>query len=98
MRISFELVLLLVFGVLGYVLRRFDYPIAPVVVGLILGPMAEQQLRRALAISQGDPAILFSSPVSLALYALATIAIVLPFIMRLRGKGGVLAQLATDED
>src|SRR5690606_37451076 len=48
---SFELGVLLVFGLMGYVLRRFDYPLAPVVVGLILGPLAEQQLRRALAIS-----------------------------------------------
>jgi putative tricarboxylic transport membrane protein len=97
-RISFELVLLLAFGVLGYLLRRFGYPIAPVVVGLILGPMAEQQLRRALAISQGDFAVLLHSPVSLVLYAVAIIAVGLPLILRLRGKGKVLDQLATDED
>ena len=46
--------MLLLLGLLGYGLRRYHYPIAPVVVGLILGPLAEQQLRRALAISQGD--------------------------------------------
>lgn len=97
-RISFELVLLLTFGILGYVLRRFDYPIAPVVVGLILGPMAEQQLRRALAISQGDPLVLVSSPVSMVLYTAAAAAIIIPLIMRLRGKGAVLGQLASDED
>jgi putative tricarboxylic transport membrane protein len=97
-RISFELVLLLVFGVLGYLLRRFGYPIAPVVVGLILGPMAEQQLRRALSISQGDPAVLFHSPISLVLYAVAIVAVGLPIIMRMRGKGAVLGQLASDED
>jgi putative tricarboxylic transport membrane protein len=97
-RISFELVLLLIFGVLGYILRRFGYPIAPVVVGLILGPMAEQQLRRALSISQGDPQILFHSPISLVLYAVAIIAVGLPIIMRMRGKGAVLGQLASDED
>ena len=53
-----ELGILLAFGLLGYGLRVFGYPIAPVVVGLILGPLAEQQLRRALAISQGDPSVL----------------------------------------
>ena len=90
--------MLLAFGLLGYVLRRFDYPIAPVVVGLILGPLAEQQLRRALAISQGDPAILFSSPVALVLYVLAALALVLPLILRLRGRGKVLEQLYSDED
>jgi putative tricarboxylic transport membrane protein len=97
-RISFELVLLLAFGILGYLLRRFGYPIAPVVVGLILGPMAEQQLRRALAISQGDMGILVSSPISIVLYVVAFIAVAVPLYMRLRGKGAMLGQLATDED
>jgi putative tricarboxylic transport membrane protein len=55
----FELGMLLTFGLLGYGMRVFGYPIAPVVVGLILGPMAEQQLRRALSISQGDATVLF---------------------------------------
>ena len=50
----FELGLLLAFGLLGFALKIFGFPIAPVIVGLILGPMAEQQLRRALAIEQGD--------------------------------------------
>jgi len=95
---SFELLLLLAFGILGYLLRRFGYPIAPVVVGLILGPMAEQQLRRALAISQGDPAVLFHSPVAMVLYAVAAIALLLPVFLRLRGRGQLLGQLATDED
>jgi putative tricarboxylic transport membrane protein len=98
MRYSFELLLLLAFGILGYLLRRFGYPIAPVVVGLILGPMAEQQLRRALGISQGDPVALVSSPVAIVLYAVALVALLLPLILRLRGKGKVLAQLASDED
>lgn len=97
-RFSFELMLLLVFGVLGYLLRRFGYPIAPVVVGLILGPMAEQQLRRALAISQGDLGVLVSSPIAITLYVVAFIALALPMYVRLRGQGGVLRQLATDED
>ena len=62
----FELGMLLLFGILGYGLRRYHYPIAPVVVGLILGPLAEQQLRRALAISQGDPSVLLHSPVAVS--------------------------------
>jgi len=95
---SFELAMLLVFGLLGYVLRRFDYPIAPVVVGLILGPMAEQQLRRALAISQGDPSVLVHSPYAIILYSIAAIALLLPIVLRLRGKGQVLNQLAANED
>jgi len=95
---SFELGVLLVFGLLGYGLRRFDYPLAPVVVGLILGPMAEQQLRRALAISQGDPSALFHSWVAIVLWALALTALFLPMILRATGRGKVLAQLGGDED
>jgi putative tricarboxylic transport membrane protein len=95
---TFELGLLLAFGLMGYFLRRFGYPIAPVVVGLILGPLAEQQLRRALAISQGDPTILVSSPIALVLLLLAATAVVLPIVLRARGKGRVLSQLGGDED
>ena len=90
--------MLLAFGLLGYGLRRFDYPIAPVVVGLILGPLAEQQLRRALAISQGDPTVLVHSPISVVLLLLAATAVILPIVMRARGRGKVLAQLAASED
>ncbi|UGY10551.1 tripartite tricarboxylate transporter permease [Phyllobacterium pellucidum] len=95
---TFELGMLLAFGVLGYVLRLFGYPIAPVVVGLILGPMAEQQLRRALAISQGDPTVLVHSPIAVILLLLAVCAVVVPLIMRARGKGKVLSALAANED
>ncbi|MGB3830408.1 MAG: tripartite tricarboxylate transporter permease [Mesorhizobium sp.] len=94
----FELGMLLAFGVLGYVLRLFGYPIAPVVVGLILGPLAEQQLRRALAISQGDPTVLVHSPISIVLLLLAAAAVIVPLVLRARGRGKVLAQLASDED
>ena len=95
---TFELGLLLGFGLLGYGLRRFHYPIAPVVVGLILGPLAEQQLRRALAISQGDPSVLVHSPVAVILYLIAAIAVLLPVYLRLRGKGQVLEALHAEED
>ena len=62
-----ELTMLAGFGVLGFLMRRYDYPIAPVVVGLILGPVAESQLRRALQISLGDPMVLVESPISATL-------------------------------
>jgi Uncharacterized protein conserved in bacteria len=95
---AFELGVLLVFGLLGYLLRRFDYPLAPVVVGLILGPMAEQQLRRALAISQGDPSALFQSWIAIVLWSLAIVAVALPMLLRARGRGKILEQLAAHED
>lgn len=93
-----ELGQLLAFGALGYLLRLWSYPIAPVVVGMILGPMAEQQLRRALSIAQGDPLTLVQSPIAAVLLALAVLALIVPIILRARGKGAVLAQLAGDED
>jgi putative tricarboxylic transport membrane protein len=63
-----DLLLLLALGVLGWVMRRFGFPIAPAIVGLILGPIAEEQLRRTLAISQGDPSALVSSPFAVIAY------------------------------
>ncbi|MBL9051235.1 MAG: tripartite tricarboxylate transporter permease [Tabrizicola sp.] len=93
-----ELSMLMVFGLMGYFMRLHGYPIAPVVVGLILGPMAEQQLRRALSISQGDWTTLVSTPLSAGLLLVALLALVVPAFLRWRGKGAVLAQIAGDED
>lgn len=94
----FELGMLLAFGLLGYAMRVFGYPIAPVVVGLILGPLAEQQLRRALSISQGDLTTLVASPVAVVLLLIAAAALIVPLILRARGRGQVLSQLAASED
>jgi putative tricarboxylic transport membrane protein len=77
-----ELTMLAVFGLMGFLMRRFDYPIAPVVVGLILGPVAESQLRRALSISLGDPLVLVQSPISATLMAIALVALVAPFVLK----------------
>jgi putative tricarboxylic transport membrane protein len=81
-----ELVMLTVFGLLGFLMRRFDYPIAPAVVGLILGPVAESQLRRALQISLGDPMALVQSPIAATLLALTAIALIAPFVLRGLGQ------------
>lgn len=81
-----ELGMLAVFGVLGFLMRRFDYPIAPVVVGLILGPMAEAQLRRAMSISLGDPMVLVQSPIAATLLAIAVIALIVPFVLKGLGR------------
>ena len=68
-----EVAMLTAFGVLGSLMRRYDFPIAPVVVGLILGPVAESQLRRALSISLGDPMVLLQSPISATFLVIALI-------------------------
>jgi putative tricarboxylic transport membrane protein len=77
-----ELGMLFAFGFMGYLMRRYDYPVAPMVVGLILGPMAEAQLRRALQISLGDPMILLENPISATLLGIAFLALVAPFAMK----------------
>jgi putative tricarboxylic transport membrane protein len=77
-----ELTMLVTFGVMGFIMRRFDFPVAPVVVGLILGPVAEAQLRRALQISLGDPLVLVQSPMAATLLGIALLALIAPFVLK----------------
>lgn len=72
----FSIGLLYAFGVLGYLMRRFDFPAPPVIVGLILTPMAEQSLRQALTISQGEFSALVTRPLSGTLLAIAALMLV----------------------
>ena len=65
---------LLVIGLIGFLMRRYGYPVAPMVVGGILGPMAEEQLRKSMAISQGDLSYLVHSP--FAIIAYSTLAVI----------------------
>ena len=74
----FDLGILYVVGVLGYVMRCADIPVAPAIIGLILGPLAEQQFRRALAISQGDLTVFFTRPISATILAIAAAALLVP--------------------
>jgi putative tricarboxylic transport membrane protein len=73
-----DLVLLYVIGIVAMFMRRFDFPVAPVVIGMILGPMAEQAMRQALTISQGDWSTFVTRPISAVLLAIAVLALVLP--------------------
>ncbi len=75
-----DLVLLGIIGVLGFSLRAGGFPIAPVIIGLLLGPIAEQQLGRALAIGQGSPGILVTRPASALLLGVATLLLAWPAI------------------
>jgi putative tricarboxylic transport membrane protein len=77
-------VILLVVGIVGYFLRRYGYPIAPLVIGLILGPMAEAQLRRALQLSQGDLTALFTRPFAAICYLALVVIIALGLWLRHR--------------
>ena len=79
---TFELAMLVAFGVMGYLMRCWDYPLAPMIVGLILGPMAESQFRRALQISLGDPWVFFKHGGSATLLALAIAALLAPLFFK----------------
>lgn len=65
-----DLVIMLVIGVLGFAMRLYDIPIAPVLIAVILGPLAEYSLRDAMGNSENDPAVLVSSPITVVLYLL----------------------------
>lgn len=75
----FDIVLLALFGVVGYVLIKLDCPAAPLLLGVILGPLVEENLRRALMISQGDLSVFVTRPISLALL-IATAGLVIGFL------------------
>lgn len=75
---AFALVLLLGFGIIGFLMRRFGYPLAPALVGAILGPLAEEQLRRGLMINRGDWTFLVTSNIALTIYAIALVSILGP--------------------
>jgi putative tricarboxylic transport membrane protein len=85
-RSVFDVGLLYVIGFAGYLMRRGSIPLAPAVIGLILGPMAEQQFRRALAIAEGSPAIFLSRPISATFLAIALLLFVIPVVVRRRQR------------
>lgn len=81
---AFDLVLLWVIGVFGVLMRRFDFPTAPVVVGMILGPLAEAQLRNAISIGEGSAMVFLQRPMSLTLVIIVLLVLVLPRLLRRR--------------
>jgi putative tricarboxylic transport membrane protein len=81
-----DLVLLSVIGALGFALRAWRFPIAPVIIGLLLGPMAEQQLARALAIGEGRWSVLVARPMSAGLLAVAVVVVGWPLVAALTGR------------
>jgi putative tricarboxylic transport membrane protein len=79
---AFDLVLLYAIGLLGVVMRRFDFPTAPVVVGMILGPLAEAQMRNALSIGEGKWTVFLERPVSVLLMLIVASVLVLPRVVK----------------
>ncbi|KZE98143.1 tripartite tricarboxylate transporter permease [Rhodococcus sp. IEGM 1401] len=81
-----DLIFMLGLGIVGFMMRRYEIPLAPVLIAVILGPLAEESLRRALAVSEGDPSILISSGITIVLYALMVIAVVFSIVSKIRAR------------
>ncbi len=77
---SFDLMVMIGFGVLGYVLRKLDVPLVPIILGVLLGNEMEKNLRRALTISDGDWSILWGSPLAIGLWVFAIVGFLAPLI------------------
>ena len=86
----FEMAEAMAMGVVGYVFLRLDWPIVPWVLGFVLGPIIEQRLRESLSISQGDPMIFITRPISLALVIICLLVALMPLFLnwRRRRMGG----------
>ena len=78
----FDLLMVVGIGVIGYFLRKMNVPMAPMVLGVVLGDMMEQNLRRALSITDGELSILFQSPISIGLWIAAVLVGVVPPLLR----------------
>lgn len=82
----FDLYVLIALGAFGYLMRRFGMPMAPLLIGVILGPLAETELRRALAVSEGDPSILVSSPITIIVYIVLAGIVILSAVQHVRHR------------
>jgi putative tricarboxylic transport membrane protein len=77
----FDVGVMYLMGLAGFLMRRLEIPVAPAIIGLILGPMAEQQFRRALAISQGDLTVFLTRPLAATLLGMVVLVLVIPIVL-----------------
>jgi putative tricarboxylic transport membrane protein len=91
---TFNLLLLMACGLVGYFLVKNDFPLAPLVLGLVLGPMIEYNLRRALTISNGSFSIFFNKPISLLFLIIAILWMAIPLLLKLKGKNVIINEEA----
>ncbi|HJR38572.1 MAG TPA: tripartite tricarboxylate transporter permease, partial [Nocardioidaceae bacterium] len=80
---AFDLALLLLLGGLGFAMRRYGLPVLPLIIGVILGPRAEESLRKSLQLSNGDVSGLWSEPVAVVVYLIVAIVLAWPLLKKL---------------
>jgi len=94
---SFDIGVMVVFGILGFYMREMNYPIAPMVLGIILGDILDKNLRRALILSDGNILPFFTRPISLVLFLITVFIIIsrMPWFSSLmaRARSAVRAKL-----
>lgn len=83
---TFDLMLMVGLGVFGYILRKMHFPMSPLILGFVLGELLEQNLRRALSISNGEYGILWGSGIAQSLLVLAVAVLVVPPVLRVIRK------------
>jgi putative tricarboxylic transport membrane protein len=83
---AFSIYTMALFGLVGYILIKLDFEPAPLLLGFVLGPMLEENLRRAMVLSRGDPSVFFTRPGSLILIVLAAILLVVVLLPSIRSK------------
>jgi putative tricarboxylic transport membrane protein len=91
---TFDLLLMSALGIAGWLLRKQGVPMAPLILGFVLGDMMEQNLRRALSITNGDAVILVESPISIGLWIGAAAMVLLPVLMRVLKRRSTPAAVA----
>ncbi|HEY9394201.1 MAG TPA: tripartite tricarboxylate transporter permease, partial [Nocardioides sp.] len=95
----FDIALLVAFGLLGLMMRRFGLPVLPLILGVILGPLMESKLREALTISGGDYGVLLSEPLAVVIYILIALFILgRPFIARVRARAEQSADVEDEKE
>jgi TctA family transporter len=82
----FDVGVALVFGLLGYVFIKLKCEPAPLLLGFVLGPMLEENLRKAMTISRGDPSVFFTRPISLSMLLLAAIVLLILIVPTVRRR------------
>ena len=81
----FDTGIMLFFGILGYLMNKFEVPVVPMLLAIILGPALEEHLRMSLIISEGNPSIFITHPISLIFIIVAVVSFFLPLVRRKTG-------------